>query len=149
MDRGFALVFGDADARMSLALAGATELSVVNVLTDDGIRQLEVAVIQGIKLANDKVNQELKKALATLAASHDADKKSVTLRFDGAGQRKVRAAYLLEAPIWKTSYRLVLDQEKKPFLQGWATVENATEDDWKNVKLSLVSGRPISRPRVR
>src|SRR5262249_17004264 len=37
-----------------------------------------------------------------------------------------------------------LATEKKPFLQGWATVENATEEDWKDVRLSLVSGRPIS-----
>jgi hypothetical protein len=29
-------------------------------------------------------------------------------------------------------------------LQGWAIVENTSDDDWNNVKLSLVSGRPIS-----
>jgi hypothetical protein len=49
-----------------------------------------------------------------------------------------------EAPIWKTSYRLVLDDEGKPLLQGWALVENTTEEDWKDVSLTLVSGRPIS-----
>ena len=36
------------------------------------------------------------------------------------------------------------EKDKKPFVQGWATVENATEEDWNNVRLSLVSGRPIS-----
>ena len=29
-------------------------------------------------------------------------------------------------------------------LQGWAIVENQTDNDWRDVKLSLVSGRPIS-----
>src|SRR5690606_12758223 len=48
------------------------------------------------------------------------------------------------APVWKTSYRLVLDDEKQPFLQGWAIVENTTEQDWTDVNLTLVSGRPIS-----
>ncbi len=57
---------------------------------------------------------------------------------------EVRVGYIQEAPVWKTSYRLVLDDEDKPFLQGWAIVENTTEDDWKDVRLSLVSGRPIS-----
>jgi hypothetical protein len=52
--------------------------------------------------------------------------------------------YIQEAPIWKTSYRLVLDDEKPPFLQGWAIVENTTESDWNDVSLTLVSGRPIS-----
>lgn len=116
----------------------------LTLLTADGLQQLELTELQGIKLTNEKVSGELRQALATLATGHDADKKSVKLTFEGAGERQVRVAYLLEAPIWKTSYRLVLAEEKKPFLQGWATVENATEEDWKDVRLSLISGRPIS-----
>src|SRR5205807_79138 len=48
--------------------------------------------------------------------------------------------------IWKTSYRLVLDAQNKgkPYLQGWAMVENPTDEDWTGVKMALVSGRPIS-----
>ena len=30
------------------------------------------------------------------------------------------------------------------FLQGWALVENTSDDDWNNVRMVLVSGRPIS-----
>ena len=29
-------------------------------------------------------------------------------------------------------------------MQGWAIIENQTDNDWNNVELSLVSGRPIS-----
>src|SRR5258706_9360873 len=29
-------------------------------------------------------------------------------------------------------------------LQGWAIVENQTDNDWNDIELSLVSGRPIS-----
>ena len=36
------------------------------------------------------------------------------------------------------------EKEDKPFLQGWAVVENATDEDWKDVRMALVSGRPIS-----
>jgi len=116
----------------------------LNVLTDTGLQQLRLDQLQGVKLTNEKTDGELRKALTTLAGGHDADKKSVVIRFEGQGERHVRASFLLEAPIWKTSYRLVLGADKKPFLQGWATVENATEEDWKDVRLSLVSGRPIS-----
>jgi hypothetical protein len=123
---------------------GVVEFDVLNVLTDAGIQQLRVSELTGVKLTNEKVDGELRKALATLATSHDADKRTITLNFTGQGERKVRVAYLLEAPIWKTTYRLSLDQAGKPFLQGWATVENATEEDWRDVRLSLVSGRPIS-----
>jgi len=60
------------------------------------------------------------------------------------GSRQARVAYLTETPVWKTSYRLVLDDARPSFLQGWAIVENTSEHDWTNVNLSLVSGRPIS-----
>src|SRR5204862_222417 len=56
----------------------------------------------------------------------------------------VRVGYIQQSPIWKTSYRLVLADDKKPYLQGWALVENPTELDWNKVSLTLVSGRPIS-----
>ena len=56
----------------------------------------------------------------------------------------MRVGYIQEAPIWKTSYRLVLSDDAPPFLQGWAIVENTTESDWNDVSLTLVSGRPIS-----
>ena len=51
---------------------------------------------------------------------------------------------MTESPIWKTSYRLVLDKKEKPYLQGWAVVENPTDEDWSGVEMALVSGRPIS-----
>ncbi|NLE58333.1 MAG: hypothetical protein GX616_08230 [Planctomycetes bacterium] len=131
--------------KLKIAMEQQTvEIDVLNVLTESGLQQLRLSEIGGVKLKNEKINGELRKALETLAASHDADKKAVTIQFAGDGKRRVRASYLLEAPIWKTSYRLVLSPDKKPFLQGWATVENATEEDWRDVRLSLVSGRPIS-----
>jgi hypothetical protein len=116
----------------------------VNLLTSEGLRSISLANVGRIKLANAKLDAELRQALAVLASGKDSDKKTVSLSFLGDGAREVRVGYIQEAPIWKTSYRLVLDDEKKPFLQGWAIVENTTETDWENVNLTLVSGRPIS-----
>lgn len=56
----------------------------------------------------------------------------------------VKVGYVVEAPMWKSSYRLVLDKEGKTMLQGWAIIENTSEEDWKDVRLALVSSRPIS-----
>ncbi|MBU0616303.1 MAG: DUF4139 domain-containing protein, partial [Planctomycetes bacterium] len=138
------VIFGVEKLSERVGNDGVIDVFVLNVLTQDGLQQLRLADLQGIKLTNEKIDAELRKALETLATGHDADKKSVVLNFNGQGERRVSVAYLLEAPIWKTTYRLVLDEEGQPFLQGWATVENATEEDWRDVRLSLVSGRPIS-----
>ena len=120
------------------------EQEYVTLLTEDGFRSLSLANVQRIKLTNPVLNAELHQALAALATNHDAQMKTVSITFDGTGSRQARVAYLIETPVWKTTYRLVLDEDKAPYLQGWAIVENQTPQDWRNVKLSLVSGRPIS-----
>lgn len=120
------------------------EVEVLNLLTADGLRSVSLAGIGRIKLVNEQLDAELRQALAILAMGHATDKKTVTLKFEGAGKRPVRVGYIQESPIWKTSYRLVLADNESPFLQGWAIVENTTEEDWQGVNLTLVSGRPIS-----
>jgi hypothetical protein len=120
------------------------ETSYLNILTDDGLRSLALDSVGRIKLKNEKLDKELRQALVVLATSKSNDKKAVDLSFLGQGKRQVRVGYVQEAPIWKTSYRLVLSEKDPPFLQGWAIVENTTESDWKDVGLTLVSGRPIS-----
>ena len=120
------------------------EVEYLNLLTDKGLRSVPLASVGRIKLTNEKLDAELRQALAVLATGHDKDKKSVTLEFLGKGKRGVRVGYIHESPIWKTSYRLVLREEEGPLLQGWAIVENTTDADWDKVDLTLVSGRPIS-----
>src|SRR5262249_13982578 len=81
---------------------------------------------------NPVLEGEYRRALDTLALSHDAQKKAVSLQFSGQGHRKVKVGYVTESPVWKTSYRLSLpaNGDGKPQLQGWAVVENPTDEDW-------------------
>ncbi len=118
----------------------------LNLWCADGMRSVKLADVQRVRFLNPVMDNEVRKALDTLTLSHDTQKKAVRLNFVGEGKREVRVGYVIENPIWKTSYRLVLGKEKedKPFLQGWAVVENATDEDWKDVRMALVSGRPIS-----
>jgi hypothetical protein len=122
----------------------AREVEYLNLLTADGLRSLALGQVQRITLADPRLGAEFTQALAVLASGHDTRKKGVRFEFDGSGRRRVRVAYVVETPVWKTSYRLALADGKPPFLQGWAIVENTTDEDWRDVRLSLVSGRPIS-----
>ncbi len=117
-----------------------------NLWCADGMRSLKLSEVQRVRFLNPIMDSEFKKALETLALSHDTQKKAVSINFLGEGKRNVKVGYVVENPIWKTSYRLVLPKEKddKPFLQGWAVVENPTDEDWKDCRMALVSGRPIS-----
>jgi hypothetical protein len=120
------------------------DTQMLNLSTAEGLRCIKLMDVQRVRFLNPTLESELKRALETLALSHDTQKKAVSIQFSGEGRRKVKVGYVIEAPIWKTSYRLVLDKEAKPYLQGWAVVENPTDEDWNGVKMALVSGRPIS-----
>jgi hypothetical protein len=123
---------------------GVVESEVLNMWCAEGVRAVKLGDIQRLRFLNPAMEGEFRRALDTLALSHDAQKKAVSLNFTGEGKRDVLVGYVVENPIWKTSYRLVLDKDGKPFLQGWAVVDNPTDDDWNSVGMALISGRPIS-----
>lgn len=146
--------------------AKVVEIAFLNLVAGGTIRSISLDEIRGLQLEDPQLQEELDKALAALASSRDQDKKPVAIHFMGMGDRRVRIGYVVETPIWKTSYRLILGdgdrgpevgaegeeqsakadakKESPDKLQGWAIVENQTDNDWNNVQLSLVSGRPIS-----
>ena len=123
-----------------------TAVEVLNLWCAEGLRSVKLSEVQQLRFANPLIESEFRRALDVLALNHDSQKKTVSLHFAGDGKRKVQVGYVIEAPIWKTSYRLMLDAKgrQKPYLQGWAIVENPTDEDWQGVKMSLISGRPIS-----
>ena len=124
-------------------VATIIEEVILNIATGEGIKSVPMSTVQNLNLKDKKLAGELNQALELLIASHDTQRRGMTVRFTGKGKRDVSVGYIIEAPVWKTSYRLVLSG-KKPGLQGWAIVENTTDADWKQVQLVLVSGRPIS-----
>ncbi|MCE9560477.1 MAG: DUF4139 domain-containing protein [Planctomycetes bacterium] len=124
--------------------AATVDAAVLNMWCAEGLRAVKLSEVQQLRFSNPIIENEFRRALDTLALTHDSQKKAVSLHFAGDGQRKVQVGYVVEAPIWKTSYRMVLADKEKPYLQGWAMVENPTDEDWGGVKMALISGRPIS-----
>src|SRR5215218_942999 len=125
----------------------AVPVAVLNLWCAEGLRAVKLTEVQQLRFLNPVIESEFRRALEVLALNHDAAKKAVSLHFAGDGKRRVQVGYVVEAPVWKTSYRLVLDAEgkgAKPYLQGWAIVENPTDEDWSGVRMALISGRPIS-----
>ncbi len=126
---------------------GTVELCTINLLTAEGLSPIVLEAGRTLRVLDPALDAEFRSALAILASGSDDGKRQVQLHFAGTGTRLVRVGYVTESPVWKISYRLLVSGESpggKPFLQGWALVENSTDEDWTNVDLSLVSGRPVS-----
>jgi len=117
---------------------------VITLVTETGIRQVALRQIQQLELGNEQLSNELNKALMTLAGSRNLDVRPVDIALGGELDQNVSLRYLVEAPVWKTSYRLGIDDDGEAALQGWAVVENTTDSDWDGVVLTLASGRPVS-----
>src|SRR5262249_32004997 len=122
--------------------SAVVEVELLNLWCAEGLRSVRLPDVQSLKFANPVVETEFRRALDVLGLSDDSQKKAVCRHFAGEGKRKVQVGYVIEAPIWKTSYRLVLGEKEKPYLQGWALVENPTDEDWAGVRMALISGRP-------
>ena len=91
---------------------GTVPVSVLNLWCAEGVRAVKLTEVQRLRFANPVMENEVRRALETLALSHDSQKKAVSLHFAGEGKRKVEVGYVVENPIWKTSYRLVLGKDE-------------------------------------
>ncbi len=130
--------------RPAVPATGPDPGEILNLLTEDGLQTVELKQLKKIKLVRPELQAEFKKALEMLASARGDNKKAVSVVFSGNGKRKVAVGYVNEAPLWKPSYRLSVDEKGATRVQGWATIENTTDEDWTNVKVGLVAGRPMS-----
>jgi hypothetical protein len=120
--------------------------ATLSLVTEAGVWATDVDAILSFRLLDPELAAELQKAITALAEHRTDNVKTLDIGFRGNGARDVVVGYVHESPVWKTSYRLVLPEGPgdRLTLQGWAIVENTTEEDWENVRLSLVAGQPVS-----
>jgi len=117
-------------------------------MTSEGMRQALLEDLQAISFDDAKIRGEIARALDSIRENGTSERRMLTVSLPGEGARPVTLSYVVDAPLWKTAYRLVLPEgegkDKKGLLQGWAVVENMTASDWNNVDMTLVSGNPVT-----
>ena len=124
-----------------------TKRTRVTLLTDRGLQQFILEDAENLQFADQALRDKVAQALMALQTNRAKDARTLELTTRGQGKRTVRVAYIVEVPVWKASYRLTLPGDPaspKAALQGWATVENLSGQDWKDIELTLVSGRPVA-----
>ena len=123
-----------------------SEREQLTLLLDSGdLRNVDLGAANSIHFTDVQLQMQFKDYLAALTSSRSKDKRSVYIDSTDAKSHDVAASYIMPMPAWKSSYRLMLDDTgTQPTLEGWAIVDNTTGEDWTNVKISLVSGKPIS-----
>lgn len=125
----------------------ATKRTRVTLLTDHGLQQFVLEEAESFQFTDPGLRDKVGRALQAIAANNAKEARTLELSTRGDGKRTVRVAYIVAVPVWKASYRLTLPAgpaAPKAALQGWATIENLSGQDWKDVELTLTSGQPVA-----
>lgn len=115
-----------------LLLSNAGELLRLPIRQVASVRPLDPSFAPRLRTALDATSQR----------SANAQRLIRLLSRDGG---PVTIGYVAESPLWRVTYRLVVsDSGRGGVLQGWALIHNDTDEDWQNVQVHLVNGRPDS-----
>jgi hypothetical protein len=131
--------------RRQVGEAIVRETVELSIFTTQGeLRTIELTSPGSLRIVRSELASDVGRYLEMLDSAHQRDVRRLKIHTAALGTRRLQVSYTSEAPVWKSTYRIVLDADHKPLLQGWAIVDNTTPVDWTNVELSLVSGAPIS-----
>jgi hypothetical protein len=117
---------------------------LVALLDSGELRTLDLAAASSIRFADPKLQTQLREYLTVVNQSRSTDKRSIYIDSSDTKERQIDASYMIPAPVWKSSYRLIFADKGEPTLEGWAIIDNTSGEDWTNVRLAVVSGRPVS-----
>ena len=117
------------------------------LLQDGGrLRRVELDDVLEIAFQDEDLQSDLRRLLDIQITAKRKEEKKLSIFCEGEGARNVVVGYVVETPVWKTSYRVLLtaDDDRPALVQGWALVDNMQREDWNDVALTLVAGLPIS-----
>lgn len=117
----------------------ASEMLVV--LNENGLMSYTLNEIGQVKFFDEALKTEIENALLGLAKQNGKSSSSLYINCNGKGHRTIRLSYLVNAPVWLTTYRINFKDNQAAF-QAWAHVDNVTLNDWQDVQIELRSGKP-------
>ena len=140
----------DPDAPSSRGGAGAAGPSQrdykVTLMNGEDLKVVRLSKVRDVTLMDGDLAMQLHRRLDASSGEGMFQQVEVAIQLVGAKSHDVSVSYVVAAPMWKPTYRVVLPEDGKgqALLQGWAVVDNTSGEDWASVKLSLTSGEPIA-----
>ena len=121
------------------------EREQLTLMLDSGeLRTVDLSAATGIRFNDPQLQQQFKDYLAAWPPSRSKEKRSVYIDSTDAKEREVTASYMIPAPVWKSSYRLIFGCHRPAGARGLGHRGQHHRRGLDQGALSLVSGRPIS-----
>lgn len=119
-----------------------TRRILLNLMAREGIKTVDISNLENLQFHDTVLQDELLSALDLISRSRVKSTRMLKLSFKGEGTRTVRLSYIRAVPLWKTSYRITVNEKGMARLEGWALVQNTGSLDWENISLSFIAGQP-------
>lgn len=129
------------EERAAVAPDTQEDLHLTLIQRGGAIRRLRASRVDQVRPVDPIVAGRLGAAVGALSGRAAQIRRS--LRVLAESSAPVRLGYIAETPVWRSTYRLLLDGGRAK-LQGWALVHNDTDEPWAGVSVELVNGRPDS-----
>jgi hypothetical protein len=130
---------GRSDARPPCVLRNQPALLLLS--DQDALMRFALADVERVRPLQRTDADRLWSAFSGAAQAARAEH-ALSLR--GASSEDVTLGYVAEAPLWRTTHRLVLSANGQATLQVWSLLHNDGDEDWSRVQVELVSGQPDS-----
>jgi hypothetical protein len=130
-------------ARAIPASMGNGERQELVLVSGGALRAIDPAAAAELRFTDFQIQRQFEDYLNAIANSRNRESKRVFIESSG-GPSEVELGYVTAAPVWKSSYRLSLTGVANALLEGWAVIDNTSNDDWTGISLTLVSGLPVS-----
>lgn len=117
------------------------DLYLTLIQRDGAVRRLRASRVDQVRPVDPTVADRLGAAVGALSGRAAQLRRSLRVLAQSAAP--VRLGYIAETPVWRSTYRLLLDGGRAR-LQGWALLHNDTDEPWAGVSVELVNGRPDS-----
>jgi hypothetical protein len=118
----------------------------VTLLDGQNLLVVRLSKVHSLRLEDGDLALQLQRNLDATAGEGMFQQLDVAIRLSKPKTQDLLVSYVVAAPMWKPTYRIVLpaNGKGKALLQAWAVVDNTTGEDWRDVSLTLTSGAPIA-----
>ncbi|MDR5902253.1 MULTISPECIES: DUF4139 domain-containing protein [Halomonas] len=111
---------------------------------EGGVATLRLGDDARLEVLDPALRERLAEAAEVSGRARTDEMRRIAIDLDGEGERDVSLTYVVAAPVWKSTYRLLLEADNEAHLQAWSVIENASGSDWSDVALTLSSGAPVT-----
>lgn len=132
--------------RVAPPQAGTRDFKV-SLLNGKQLQVVRLSKVRSVTLQDGDLALQFHRALDATAGEGMFEQVAVEIRLAGANAHDLVVSYVVAAPMWKPTYRVVLPdvgEKAQGLLQAWAVVDNTSGEDWTKVSMSLTSGAPIA-----